>query len=135
MNLFITRIKIETISFSVNFTFKIEYKCIVKNMEDYHALSVHEFLRTFEDSESDFGSDSDSDLEKLEHVGIEPPIEKPGAISDEDSDLEDTGNADRLPRRILVQPVSFSKGCVASATRLSLQMSIFLPQLYRLKKH
>ena len=38
-----------------------------------------------------------------------PPIEHPEAITDEDSDEEETGNPDRFPRRLLNAAAEFSK--------------------------
>ena len=40
---------------------------------------------------------------------LQPPVEKPEAITDEDSDVDDTEDANHLPRRILVAEASFAK--------------------------
>ena len=41
-------------------------------------------------------------------IVLQPPLERPDAVIYEDSNYEDTGDADRLPRRILNAAAEFS---------------------------
>ena len=79
-------------------------------------LTVHEALQLYEelnvDGESDldpeWSSDDDESDNHQPYLVLCPPIENPEAITDEDSDEEETGNPDRLPRRLLNAPAEFS---------------------------
>ena len=44
-----------------------------------------------------------------DYIVLEPPNELPDAITDEDSDVDDTGNVDRLPRRLLLENADFTR--------------------------
>lgn len=79
-------------------------------------LTVHEALLLFDEiditNEDDLDPDwSDDDSSSKETcIVIEPPDEKHDAWTDEDSDVEDTGNPDRLPRRLLNAPALIGHG-------------------------
>ena len=47
-----------------------------------------------------------------------PPVEHPEAITDEDSDDDETGNPDRLPRRLLNAPAELSKKIFGPLTQV-----------------
>ena len=76
-------------------------------------MTADEALAYFEDLNSSFSSfDGDSDDERFgtnATLVLQPPVEKPEAITDEDSDVDDTEDANHLPRRILVAEASFAK--------------------------
>ena len=89
-------------------------------------LTVHEALQLYEelnvDGESDldpeWSSDDDESNNHQPYLVLCPPIENPEAITDEDSDEEETGNPDRLPRRLLDAPAEFSKKRSGPLTRV-----------------
>ena len=71
----------------------------MKNYTAHEVIDVWDNIST--EGLSGF-SDSDDDDNNLDaFIVLEPPEERPDAHTDEDSDHEDTGNPDQLPRRIL----------------------------------
>ena len=58
---------------------------------------------------SDEDSSDDEGFHKNSTIILMPPVENPDAVTDEDSDLEDTGDVNHLPRRILMAEASFSR--------------------------
>ena len=61
-------------------------------------------------SESD--GDTDNDLEgyaSSSAIILQPPVERPDAVTDEDSDDEDTNDINHLPRRVLIAEATFKK--------------------------
>ena len=81
-------------------------------------LTVHEALELLDqlnvDDCSDLDPDWSSDEEASGHsknpyIVMLPPDEKADAVTDEDSDHEETGDPDRLPRRLLNAPAELSR--------------------------
>ena len=61
-----------------------------------------------EASSDDDNSDDETAVRRNGFIVLQPPLERPDAVIDEDSNYEDTGDADRLPRRILNAAAEFS---------------------------
>ena len=78
-------------------------------------MTADETIAYFENSNSSF-SESDSDTDN-EHEGytsssaiiLQPPVERSDAVTDEDSDDDDTNDINHLPRRILIAEAIFKK--------------------------
>ena len=68
------------------------------------AIALMEEMIVSDEEESD-----DDSFHTNSTIILQPPLEKPDAITDEDSDLEDTGDVNHLPRRILMAEASFSR--------------------------
>ena len=58
---------------------------------------------------SDEDSSDDEGFHKKSTFILMPPVENPNAVTDEVSDLEDTGDVNHLPRRALMAEASFSR--------------------------
>ena len=81
-------------------------------------MTADEAIAYFENLNSIFFSfsESDSDTDN-EHEGyawssaiiLQPPVERPDAVTDEDSDDDDTNNINHLPRRIWTSEATFKK--------------------------
>ena len=75
-----------------------------KSVQIYDCQQGYINIAYFENLNSSFPkSDSDTDNE---HEGyaiiLQPPVERPDAVTDEDSDDDDTNDINHLPRRILI---------------------------------
>ena len=82
-------------------------------------MTADEAITYFENVNSSFSeSDSDSDTDN-EHEGyasssaitiiLQPPVERPDAVTDGDSDDDDINDINHLPRRILIAEATFKK--------------------------
>ena len=61
-------------------------------------------------SESDGDTDNDHEgYASSSAIILQPPIERPDAVTDEDSDDDDTNDINHLPRRILIAEATFKK--------------------------
>ena len=60
-------------------------------------------------SDEDSTSSDDEGFHKNSTFILMPSVENPNAVTDEVSDLEDTGDVNHLPRRDLMAEASFSK--------------------------
>ena len=90
-------------------------------------LTVHEALQLFEeldvadqsDLDPEWSSDDEEEASSSQPcLVLYPPVEHPEAITDEDSDDDEAGNPDRLPRRLLNAPAELSKKMSGPLTRV-----------------
>ena len=80
-------------------------------------LTVHEASELLEELNVDNccdldparSSDEDDETSRNPYIVMLPPDEKPDAVTDEDSDFDETGDPDRLPRRVLNAPAEISR--------------------------
>jgi hypothetical protein len=96
-----------------------------KTYTAHEAISLMESI-SVSDEESSSSDDDDEEGTRFRRNGfivLQPPRERPDAITDEDSDYEDTGNADRLPRRILNAPAEFSNKSFKTKAKLPSEMT------------
>ena len=78
-------------------------------------MTADEAIAYFQNLNSSF-SESDSDTDN-EHEGyasssaiiLQSPVKRPDAVTDEDSDDDDTNDINHLPRRILIAEATFKK--------------------------
>ena len=92
------------------FAIKCDMSRKTKNLTVHEALELLEELNVDNCSDLDpaWSSDEDDETSRNPYIVILPPDEKPDAVTDEDSDFDETGDPDRPPRRVLVEEPLFS---------------------------
>ena len=107
---------LKVICFSVFLVFSPNlFACHPYQIEISKFMTANEAIAYFENLNSSF-SKSDGDTND-EHEGyalssviiLQPPVERPDAVTDEDSDDDDTNDINHLPRRILIAEATFKK--------------------------
>ena len=78
-----------------------------KSYTAHEAISLMESICISDQESSSNSEDSDDEtaVQRNAFIVLQPPLERPDAITDKDSNYEDTG---RLPRRILNAAAEFS---------------------------
>ena len=78
-------------------------------------MTANEAIAYFENLNSSFSeSDGDTDNDHERYASssaiiLQPPVKRPVAVTDEDSDDDDTNDINQLPRRILIAEATFKK--------------------------
>ena len=100
------------IVFSPNLFARRPYQYEIKM---FKFMTANEAIAYFENLDSSF-SESDNVIDN-EHEGyvsssayiLQPPVERPDTVTDEDSDDDDTNDINHLPRSILIAEATFKK--------------------------
>ncbi|KAL5263862.1 hypothetical protein ACHWQZ_G005066 [Mnemiopsis leidyi] len=107
-----------------------------KSYTAHEAISLMESI-SISDQESTSSSDDEDSDEETAHrnafIVLQPPLERPDAVTDEDSDYEDAGDADRLPRRILNADAEISRKSFRENTKLPAETVFKITNSYRKK--